>query len=226
MSKKQALGQNSGQSALTMIEQYIIRRDANPGYQEGIGSAEDFYLRLRSVVTECAKFGIDTDLIVDACDPTPESTGQANYDCPIDILSLRLLREYVAKGNLKLQGHGQMVRGHNQIPNSLVSELTALMIQACNDIGQEPPQALSILVRVQLGRLDRLQSEPRQGQEKDMAALLMAADGNLSSRRIAEAVGVDHTTIQRWRQDPTFQNKIKKMPKISSPETLISALTK
>jgi len=99
-----------------------------------------------------------------------------------------------------------------------------LMVESCGDNGTPPPNSLSILLRVQLNRLEDLSFIPKDSKAKDLAVLLYACDRTLSTRKVARAVGVDHTTVSRWKQETDFQNKIDTFGEVSNPRRLVDQL--
>jgi DNA invertase Pin-like site-specific DNA recombinase len=100
------------------------------------------------------------------------------------------------------------------------------MVESCGDSGTPPPNSLSILLRAQLNRIEPPSFMPKDAKAKDLAVLLYASDRTLSTREVARAVGVHHTTVSRWKQEANFQNKIDASGKLSNPRRLVDRLLK
>ena len=56
--------------------------------------------------------------------------------------------------------------------------------------------------------VERGVNTPLRIEPKYRAAMYIAGNPEASNREVARAVGVDHTTIRRWRLSPEFQQKV------------------
>lgn len=207
------------------IGKYVSQRRANPGIQQGLESIHDFERKLLRVKEECVQFGVDQELIHSACHPSGDlQENDRSHEDAVDELSLYLLEALIQQENMERAGVTHLVRIHRQIPNSLIDELALMMLEACSGEYTGPPQALTVLLRARMGRLGRSAFLPRKSEEKDLAALLLASDPSLSARKMAEIIGVEHTTVLRWLKEEEFRERVKAAPKITPTEGLIRVL--
>ena len=182
-----------------------------------------YFTILGAIRDKCKPFGIDEKLLADALDP--EYHDSLNPAC--EELAFQLLENIVLRMDLESSGETHLARREKVIPDSIINEIALLMVESCGDNGTPPPNSLSILLRVQLNRLEDLSFIPKDSKAKDLAVLLYACDRTLSTRKVARAVGVDHTTVSRWKQETNFQNKIDTFGrKISNPRRLVDRLLK
>jgi hypothetical protein len=179
-----------------------------------------YFTILGAIRDKCKPFGIDEKLLADALDP--EYHDSLNPAC--EELAFQLLENIVLRMDLESSGETHLARSEKVIPDSIINEIALLMVESCGDNGTPPPNSLSILLRVQLNRLEDLSFIPKDSKAKDLAVLLYACDRTLSTRKVARAVGVDHTTVSRWKQETDFQNKIDTFGEVSNPRRLVDQL--
>jgi Homeodomain-like domain-containing protein len=128
--------------------------------------------------------------------------------------------------DLESSGETHLAGRKKAMPDSLINEIALLMVESCGDSGTPPPQTLSILLRAQFNRIADPSFVSKDGRTRDLAILLYASDRTLSTREVARAVGVHHTTVSRWKQETNFQNKIDTSGKISNARRLVDKLIK
>ena len=209
----------------TRIGEYVSHRRSHPGFERGLDTIHDFDQRLKGIISDCTNFGLDQELIFGACGSYQDfEVGGCRVDDYIDELSLRLLEEIIRQEDMQREGTTHLVRRHEQIPNSIIAELTLMMVESCLDHFVTPPQALAVLLRAQLGRFERRTFLPRKSEEKNLAALLVASDPEISARKIAETIGVNHTTVDRWLREKDFRDRVEAAPKIAPVDGLIRVL--
>lgn len=125
----------------------------------------------------------------------------------VERVSQSLLTELARREEMTIHGETHVVSRGAAIPDSYVNHLAFLMLRACQWKGQSPPHLLCELIRVQLKVrvLDELETH---AYEYELAAGLVAENRNISNREVARLVGVDHTTIRRWRTQSEFQRRV------------------
>ena len=122
----------------------------------------------------------------------------------VDKVSQWLLAELLRREEMTNRGETQVVGGGAAIPDSYVNLQACFMLRASR---QRPPQSLLELIRVQL-RVKILDEWETNADKYDLAAGLVAENPNISNREAARLIGVDHTTIRRWRAKPDFQRRV------------------
>ena len=88
-----------------------------------------------------------------------------------------------------------------------ISDLAVTLLEALLD--QSEPELIALiaeLLNVDKHRRDKAQRSKKE--EMGNAAFIEAQIEGLSNRDLAKEVGVDHTTISRWRKNPDYKKRV------------------
>jgi hypothetical protein len=149
-----------------------------------------------ALTKEFARRGVDPQLIARAVWDADESS--------IDALCLRLLELLVAKGQLPKSGPGYIENRRKAISDSIINYLIVVMLEALdwNEEMISVPASLVVLIREQLTGsnpdLHRMcLAEKRSENAAWLAATVAHGSRSFTVRDIAEATGIDKSTVQR-----------------------------
>jgi hypothetical protein len=130
------------------------------------------------------------------------------------------------------QKKSTVVSNKEAISDATVRQLSAAMLDACEDEDSFPTELLE-LVRHQLigsrrwsaieesGNLVEIGIDDDNGpDQKTKAAMYLAAFPDASYRQVAKIVGNDHTTIRLWQQEKLFQDSIRSWSKVKNLKQL------
>jgi hypothetical protein len=154
--------------------------------------------------SELKKHGINPSLVASVLD---------NYEPDIDELSLRLMECLVARDKLPKSGPGHLEKRRQAIGDALVDYLIVMMLESMEWNKSNPiaiPPSLIVLIRDRLcGANPDWAKFVRSQEERDNAAFLAAQyfkpGEKISSRKLADLVGVSRSTAARWLADPLFR---------------------
>jgi len=159
------------------------------------------------------------------------ATGEGEKDF-VNFLSIALIRMVEDRKQRQSKNEWSTVRTGGAIPDSLVNRLTREMLNACEDKDEFSTNFLE-LIRLQLdgvrrwrihentGILTEIEQDDRSElAPKTKAALYLAAHPNAGNRQVANIVGVDHTTIRRWRMEHGFKDAVAECKKVKNLKKL------
>ena len=225
------------------VEEYVELRKLAPGIDRQLNLDENVQ-QTNELINDAAGYGIDRkllerllkgpsqlqDLFLSESDregldhaEDPRQFASDLDDVAMEIMEL--LAETAKKKKErdeehKIMGSWAAVRSGGAIPDSVVDELTARLIDLCSDDGREEPipYALAALVRFRLrpeGKSAR-QTDSKRPDAETLAVLIVAENPTVSDREVAKAVGTAHTTVQRWRRAHRFKARVKAAPRVQN----------
>ncbi len=107
------------------------------------------------------------------------------------------------------RGQGLPVGKGKALSPNIINNLICRIVRRCTLNGLVPPLRLWLLMRRHLGQ-DHLPGMDERGNfSRISAALYLAAKPDASDSEIASTVGVNRSTVWRWRQKASFQDKVK-----------------
>ena len=149
---------------------------------------------------EAEKCGLDVDLVVLA---TEEGDADA-----IERLLEELEKASDETATLLNAGGSHPARRHGHVPQALINDLLAEMLYHCRDNLRVPSILLCRMVERQLGTQRHGLHNVRNPVAWLRAAKLLADGPGMSSREVAKLVGVDHTSVSRWRKTEGFNKEV------------------
>jgi hypothetical protein len=149
---------------------------------------------------EAEKYGLDVDLVVLATE-----VGDARA-------KERLLEELEKASDktaaLLKAGSSHPVRRHGHVPQALINDLLVEMLYQCRNHWRPPPILLCRMIARQLDTQMHGLQNVRLPIAWMTAAQIIRDDPKKSSRKVAELVGVNRRTVDRWRKDTNFQKEV------------------
>lgn len=155
--------------------------------------------RIHASYEGAEKYGIDKTLIHEAI--------QGDL-AAIAVLSRVLTREVTARSAAEREGHSALVRRGKNLPNSVVNDLAVAMLSMCSLHGVPVPISLCGIIQIQLGVDVGAANAPRRYFERANAAEYLARNPEATNTEVADAVGVNRSTVGRWRKDSKFEDEI------------------
>ncbi len=118
-----------------------------------------------------------------------------------------LLREYQAGRAANKRGKKAPIRsrGSELMPQPLIADVASDLLEDCRFAGYAPGPHLVALIEELLGTDRPELGGDRDFTAKDRAAWILAEDSSIGDRELGRRVGVQHTTVAKWRQDEKFQ---------------------
>lgn len=171
---------------------------------------------IENLIQSAVVFGVNEDALRGSLylyDLTPD-------DDHIEEASLGLLEALVSRDKANKKHSDHAVGLGAAISYSTVNRLASKLVEACPTA---PLPSLAILVDAALGLADsdRSSKAPRRPEPRRLAALLLAGNPRLSNRKIAAQVGVNQSTVRRWKKKPEFQELVKGVGTIKNVEALL-----
>lgn len=205
---------------------YLEFRKKFPGHDRSLfADSRNHVETLEHVSQELVGHGIDSELISDALEINAFGKIPWGIDRACDKLSLALLENAIKRESLISAGESHLVGRKKAIPESIINETSLLILERCQEDKIPPPTSLIVLLRMQLERLSPLNILKSDDRAFDLAALMLASNEDYTNRKIGQAVGVDQSTIGRWKKDVDFMKRVNEFNQISNIETLIQKLT-
>ena len=203
------------------IREYLLWKSIYLSMDRPLSSdVHAYYTKLDAILKECEAFRLDGKLLSEVL----YGEDGVSFIVACDELALQLLENVVRREDFEAAGETHLTGWGKVIPESLINELALLTLESCANNDATPPSSLLILLRAQLNRLESPIFIPKEAKARDLATLLYASDSTLSTREVARAVGVSHTTVSRWKKEPGFQDKIDASGKISNARRLLDKL--
>jgi hypothetical protein len=133
-------------------------------------------------------------------------------------LSSELLGHVIARGHEETQGATHLVGRGKYLPDSVVNDIASTLLLLCFTYAYVPPRDLGLLVQHQL-KVDRPgKNVDRRYLQKIKAAKYFAINPNAPDGEVADAVGVDRSTVNRWRNAPDFIDLVDRADSLIIPE--------
>ena len=201
--------------------EYLLFRREFPGRDRNLNLDSRKHIEtVEQISQELAGFGIDKNLVFRALDADFFNRIPWGIDRACDELSLLLIEDAARRETLISSGASHLVGRKKVIPESIINETALLILGRCHDDGISPPYSLIVLLRLQLDRLSPLNLLKADSSAFDLAALMLASNPSYTNRAIGRAVGVDQSTVGRWRKRGDFRKKIEGLSRISNIEVL------
>jgi hypothetical protein len=96
------------------------------------------------------------------------------------------------------------------IRRSTIGEIALDLVNSCVTWDYPPGRQLVELFRELLDREGEKQGHPRKLDAQEKAAQILAHNPNARVVELAEEVGVDKSSVSRWRNQPSFQAKVQR----------------
>ncbi len=116
-------------------------------------------------------------------------------------LMFRLLDVFDEKGNAPVRAKGLL--SHRSL-----SDIAVDLLDCCNALSTPPGPQLITLIESLLGAWKPRLKSSRQFDARQQAIRIEAKQSGLSTRALADKVGVHGTTVMRWRKDPNYQKAV------------------
>lgn len=126
----------------------------------------------------------------------------------IDRLSLSCLRAISRREKLELD-RPHIVANGQAISNSLLDMLICAMAEAITSFYLTPPSSWTVLLKVRLNAFSHSVLEKVHTSNRRSEAIgLFAANPEIKDAQVAKIVGVNKSTVSRWKSDPDFIRRI------------------
>jgi hypothetical protein len=145
-------------------------------------------------LSSLADYGIAPGLVEAATAGSDTVDEDAQFE-----LSIRLLELVTTKMNA---GVPHPVRAHAHVPDSLVNEAVAKMVET------HLPPPLTELLRFQLGAIKRMAEAPRRAGLRQKAIMLRSLYTKAGPRALARLLKVSPSTVTRWLKQPAFRQEM------------------
>lgn len=185
------------------LEHYLELRKSNPGKLIEISTswALDWCFKNEHRLKE---LGIDMLDAVGSLDADEASTSR---------LSLRLIELIVERRAREREGETHLVGRGEAISDSLVNYLIAMMLDALDWNNEMTiPRDLIVLIKHQLNadksaEHDAMKLANRKEAALSVGGLMIAQGKTVSIAKVAEAMGVQRSTVMRWFKGENYQQK-------------------
>jgi hypothetical protein len=168
---------------------------------------------LGALSEECEKFDLDLALVADALG----GDGDA-----IQAVAELLARHKRDREWQEKKGETAIVRRGLGMPDSLINELALRMLEALADTcDQTGAHELAQLFRMQLAAAGLPTVEVKNRDAMVLAALLLAENPEISLRKIAPHIGVNASTVSRWRLRADFRALIASVGTVKNSHVLL-----
>ncbi len=204
------------------FEQYVEFKKAHPGGHIEPASIDTFAVRHDFVVGNCSTYGIDRVTAENALHPDIEPSNRPWMDEFVLELLVALLRR--RRG--EKEGKSHLVRRHKLAPLSFLNEAALQCLEACDARQEQAPPHLAVLFRELLARPGEPAAIPQQPRARNLAALILAGSHPPSDSKIAALVGVNRSTVLRWKRDPAFAKQVAKLGHFQGAGALVKALSR
>jgi hypothetical protein len=161
----------------------------------------DYVERIALLEADAATYGFDQTLLA-------RSLGVEVDERAIVELALQLLEARADRDSMEREGKTHLVRRQQAVPDSFINELALQMLGALMESDLPVSQPLYVLLRVQMNAGGYPANAPRDMHARKLAAIILGSDSSIAIRRLARALGVNPSTISRWRNDPKFQEEV------------------
>ncbi len=123
----------------------------------------------------------------------------------VDEVCVAILADIEKRRQLEADGETHVVSRGLALPDSLIDRFAYDTLRLFNEFGTTMPEQLLELVKTQLHIAD---PDEEKASQYVVSAYLVSRHPDASNRKIAAAVGCDHTTIRRWRTAGNFQQRV------------------
>ena len=156
----------------------------------------DFAFQLE---TDFEKFGISIHGFLGTLDGAPED---------IDRFALEILAA-ISDREKRIRENPHAVSAGHAIGDTLLDFSICTILEALAYYGDSPPDSFQILVKARLNIFDNSIKEKRVLKLRRMfVAKIMAENSEWSFRQLANATGLNVSTISRWAADPDFASYV------------------
>jgi hypothetical protein len=93
------------------------------------------------------------------------------------------------------------VRVGGELPQSVISELAADLLEGCHDNGVPPGLELTLLIRELLSASKQKSGMSRKVRQREDAIFALALHPEIGVRELAKIVGVAPSTVSKWIRD-------------------------
>src|ERR1700730_12281241 len=157
---------------------------------------------------KCEKFGLDLALVEESLN---------GEDDAIHALAGLLATHKSRREWFENKGQTALVRRGLGMPDSLINELALKMLEAfAETCDQSGIIELAQLFRMQLAATGLPSTEVKTRDAMVLAALLLAENPDTSLRKIAGLIGVNVSTLSRWREGADFRRLLDSVGKVKN----------
>jgi len=106
------------------------------------------------------------------------------------------------------------VRTQGLVPRSVIAEVATDLLGSCELWNYSPGPQLNALIRELLNKDRNRQGATRHVDAQEQASFIIAQNPTVHTRELARKVGVDASTISRWRRTPEFKKKVERVAQV------------
>lgn len=189
-------------------------RDLVRGY-----AADD---RQKKMLKDCDGFGLSSDLVLLAITFDEDHAGE--FHEAQATLCLELMRRLENWKRLKKETNSP-TRFAGEMPESLIKDVVFACYDACYFDGIVTSYDLRVLLTDVSNREGKRRDAPKDSGARNLAALILAGYPEIKDRELARKLGIDHTTIGRWKKEEEFQKMIKDLGSVKNiPDSFLERL--
>ena len=150
---------------------------------------------------------------INVVEPQPQIGNSRSHMKASEALALFLRLNLRNLKYAETRHNGSPVRTLQNIPRSLIAEVAMDLLECCEMKGYPPGPRLNKLVRELLNLERDRHSMPREIEKQERAANMLAASPEMTTRRLARTIGVNASTVSRWRKSPVFKKMVEEKAK-------------
>jgi hypothetical protein len=110
-------------------------------------------------------------------------------------------------------------RGPKLIPRSAIAEIAVDLLQSADIWGYSPGKELTHLFRELLNLENTRQGHPRRLDAQEEAVQILASNPDAGVTELADEVGVNKSSVSRWRKQPSFQARVQRAAAAQAAKT-------
>ncbi|WP_281926775.1 hypothetical protein [Roseibium album] len=209
------------------IAEYLALRNKQPNCSRALSIEENDQLleqiRERDLSRILKKRGVNVAVLVEVLRVSPVDPDTQNglgpynsISAAVDALSLQLLGAIEKDRGKKATAPLSSVRRGDLIPGLLINKIALEMLQICNEAADIPDGLISLLQVLLNPKLGSENPLPSMRKERARAIVEEAWEPGTSTRKLAQKAMVNQSTVSRWRRDPLYQEKLKKITRGST----------